>query len=239
MMIEHREGEIVLMVFAEDWIALEVGEGVVHPAHVPLEGEPESAEVWRASDLRPGGGFFGDGDHAGAFGVNEMVERFKEFDCFKVFTSAELVRNPFAFLAGVIKIKHRSDCIDAEAVDMVALAPEKRVGDEEISDFMAAEIENERAPILMRAFAWIFVFVKGGAVERGERPIIAREMCRHPIDDDADVVLVQVINEILEIIRRAEARGRRVEAGDLVSPTRIKGVLGDREEFNVSKAEPI
>jgi hypothetical protein len=45
--IDHREGQLVVVVAPVDRLALEVGERVVHPAHVPLEAEAEPAEVRR------------------------------------------------------------------------------------------------------------------------------------------------------------------------------------------------
>src|SRR5262249_24561408 len=112
----------------------------------------------------------------------------------------------------------------------------ERVGDEEILHFVAAKIEDERAPILMLAFARIFMFVEGGAVEAGERPIVAWKMRRDPIDDDADAGLVKSVNEKLEVFGRAVADGGSIEAGELVAPGRIKGVFGDGEEFDVRES---
>ena len=97
---------------------------------------------------------------------------------------------------------------------------------EEIVDLVAAEIENQRAPILMRALARVFVLVQRRAIEPRQRPVVARKMRRHPIHDDADAGLVQRVDQKLKIVRRAVAAGRRVKAGDLVAPGRIKRVLG-------------
>ena len=69
---------------------------------------------------------------------------------------------------------------------MKVVAPEQRVGHQEIADLVAAIVENERAPILVRAFARIFVLVKRGAVKLRQRPIVAREMRRHPVNNHAD-----------------------------------------------------
>jgi hypothetical protein len=88
----------------------------------------------------------------------------------------------------------------------------------------------------MGAFARVFVFVERGAVEAGERPFVAREVCGHPVDDDADTGFVQRVDEELEIIGRPEATGGPEEAGDLVSPRGIEGVLSDGKKLNVSEA---
>ena len=46
---------------AVDGIFLQVFEHVVHPAHVPFQIEAQTAKVGGARDLRPGSGFFGEG----------------------------------------------------------------------------------------------------------------------------------------------------------------------------------
>src|ERR1700682_176611 len=51
--VEHREGELVLMVFAMNGVGGEISEGVVHPAHVPLETKTETTEIGRARDTGP------------------------------------------------------------------------------------------------------------------------------------------------------------------------------------------
>ena len=172
----------------------------------------------------------------GKLRVGDVIEFFQKLDGLEIFASAELVGNPFALLARVIEIKHGGHGVHAQAVNVKAVAPEQRVGDEEIAHLVAAVIENERAPVLMRALARVFVLVQGGAVEVRQRPVIARKMRRHPVNDDADAGFVQRIDEKLKIIRRAKAAGGRVKAGHLVAPRRIKSVLGHRQKFDVGKA---
>src|SRR5258708_3229788 len=62
--IEEGKSELVLVEFTVNGILREVGEGVVHPAHVPLKAEAEAAEIGGTGDAGPGGGFFGDGQKA-------------------------------------------------------------------------------------------------------------------------------------------------------------------------------
>ena len=174
VMIQHREREIVLVIFAVDGFVAEIVQRVVHPTHVPFEGETEAAEIGRARDLRPRGGFLGHGDDAGKLHVCDVVERAQKFDGFEILAATVLVGNPFVVLARVIQIEHRSHGIHAQAVHVKLFAPKERVGGEEIDNLMPAEIENQRAPILVRAFARIGVLVKRGAIEIRERPFVAR-----------------------------------------------------------------
>src|SRR5437867_5471053 len=236
MVVQHREREVVLVKAAEDGIAPEIIQRVMHPAHVPFERKAETAEIRRARDKRPGSGFFGYRDHAWTFRVHEMVEVFQEIDGFEVLVAAVLVREPFAGLARVIEVKHRGDGIHAQSVDVKAVAPEERVSREEITNFVAAKIENERTPICVGSFAGVFVLVEGGAVEARESPIIPWEMGGHPVYKDADACFVERIDEKLKLIRGAVAATRRIKTSDLITPGRIIRVLGDGEKLDVGES---
>ena len=119
---------------------------------------------------------------------------------------------------------------------MILVEPEERVGDEEIAHFIAAEIENERAPILVLALARIHVLVKIGAVEFGQPMRVLREMRRHPVHNHADAGLVTAVDEMPELVRRAEAAGRRVIIGDLITPGTVERMLRHRHQLDVGVA---
>src|SRR6267143_766458 len=101
---------------------------------------------------------------------------------------------------------------------MKAVAPEERIGREKIADLMAPEVENERSPILVRAFARVFMFVEGRAIKAGQRPFIAWKMSGNPIDKHADAGIVQCVDEVLKIVGRAVAARGGIKTGDLVAP---------------------
>ena len=115
--------------------------------------------------------------------------------------------------------------------------PVQRVGDQKITHLVAAVIENQRAPVLMFAAAWIFVFVNRLAGEACERKIILRKMRRHPVENHAQIVLVAGIDKAAKRFRRAVARGRRVITGHLIAPRRIERVFGDRHQFDMRITE--
>ena len=110
--------------------------------------------------------------------MKHFVELPEESDGFEIFAAAEYVRNPFAGLARVIEIEHRGDGVDAQAVDVIFVDPEERVREQEILHLVAPIIENQRAPIRMRAQARICVLVEMRAVEESEAVRVARENAR-------------------------------------------------------------
>src|SRR5437660_58209 len=51
--VEQTESERVMIAGTKERIGLKILEGIVHPAHVPLEVETEAARVNRMTNLRP------------------------------------------------------------------------------------------------------------------------------------------------------------------------------------------
>ncbi len=241
--VDHGEGHLAVVVLAVHRLLGDVLQRVVHPAHVPLQAEAEAAEaagahvVGGAGDAVPGGGLLGDGDDAGAAAVDGGVHLLQEGHGVEVLAAAVLVGRPLAGLAGVVEVEHRGDGVHAQAVDVELLAPVDRVGDEEVADLGAAVVELQRAPVRVRGPQRVLVLVERAAVELGQGPVVAREVRRHPVHQHADARPVQGVDQVLEIVGRAEPRGRRVEAGDLITPRAAEGVLGDRHQLDVREAE--
>ena len=110
--------------------------------------------------------------------VQHFVQALQERDRFQIFAAAERVRNPFAGLARIIEVEHGSHGIHAQAVDVIFVQPEKRVREQKILHFVAAVVEDQRAPVGMRALARIGVLVEMRAVE--ESPGRARRAGNAP-----------------------------------------------------------
>src|SRR5215469_7904608 len=66
---------------------------------------------------------------------------------------------------------------------------------------------------------------------------VGREVRRNPVENDGNAVLVKMVDQVHEILRRAVARGRSEVAGGLVSPGAVKRVLHHRQEFDVSESQ--
>ena len=99
------------------------------------------------------------------------------------------------FFARVIEIEHGRHGIHAQAVDVILLQPEQRVRDQELADFVAAEVEDERAPVEVLALARIGMFVERRAIETGQAVRILGKVRRHPVHNHADAGLVAGIDE--------------------------------------------
>ncbi len=55
IVVNHGEGHVVVVVATVDRLFLHVGEGVVHPAHIPLEAKTQAAEEGGTGDPGKGG----------------------------------------------------------------------------------------------------------------------------------------------------------------------------------------
>ena len=89
----------------------------------------------------------------------------------------------------------------------------------------------------MRPAARVGVLVEMRSVERGECPVVAREVGGHPVEDHADAALVQPVDEVTEVVGGAEARGGSVVARHLVAPRAVEGMLHHGQELDVCEAE--
>ena len=70
----------------------------------------------------------------------------------------------------------------------------------------------------MLALARVLMFVERGAIEIAEAVNVLGEMRGHPIEQHADPMTVAFVDEELEFVRRAVARGGREVAGHLIAP---------------------
>ncbi len=235
--VDERERQLVVVVAAVDRVLLEVVQRVVHPAHVPLESEAQAAEIRRARDARPRRRLLGRADDARLVAMQDLVELLEEGDRLEVLAPAELVGHPLARLARVVEVEHRGDGVHADPVGMELARPEQRVGEQEVLDLVAPVVEDERAPVGVRAAARVLVLVERRAVEASERPGVAREVRRHPVQQHADAVLVHAVDEAAEVVGRAEVRRRRVVRGHLVAPGAAERVGHHGQQLDVREAE--
>ena len=126
--VHQRERDLVVVPLAVDRILLGVVEHVVHPAHVPLVGETEAAEMHRPRS-RPATTSILPRSPAtpGCAAPTTRIQLLQELDRLEVLAAAELVRHPLARLARVIEIQHRRDRVHPQTVDVELLDPVERV----------------------------------------------------------------------------------------------------------------
>ena len=156
-----------MVVLPVDGVVLQVGQGVVHPPHVPLEPEAEPSRIGAAGHPGPGGGFLGDHRDSGVAAVGGGVELPQEVDGIQVLPPAVGVGLPLAGLPGVVQVEHGSHRVHAQPVDVELFQPEQCVGDQKVADLGAAVVEDQRVPVGVDAAARVRVLVQGGAVEAG------------------------------------------------------------------------
>ena len=94
--VHHGEGDLVVVPLAVDGLLVQILEGVVHPAHVPLHAEADAAGGSGGGDARPCGGLLGDHHDAGVVLVRGGGGLLEEVDGLQVLASAVDVRAPMA-----------------------------------------------------------------------------------------------------------------------------------------------
>ena len=201
---------------------LHVVEAVVHPAHVPLVVKAEAAVVDGLRDTGVLGGIFGREDGGRVQLLEAAVHVADEVD-------GILVGAPVLVALPVDEVRQG---VDAKAVEVELLQPVVRVGLEETLDLALAVVEVV-APPLAVTHVGVRVLVERRAVILLEGVVVHREVDGHEVEDDADLVLVAVLDELLQLVHGAVAGGRGVEARVLVPPGVVRGVLRQRQELDV------
>ena len=214
--VQHAEGQHLVVVLTMNRVVGHVTKCVVHPAHVPFKVKAEPAEIRGPADLGPGSGLLGNDQHAGTLRMDHGVELPQEVDGLQVLTAAVLVRDPVG--ARIIQVEHGRHGIHAYAVYVIFLEPVQDAGEQEVLHLVAAVVEDEGGPVQMLAAPGIGVLVERCAVETGQSVSIFGKVGRHPVQQHADVVLMQVLDEIAEVVWLAETAGRRVIVGRLIAP---------------------
>ncbi len=231
--VEEREGEGSEVVLPVDRGVLDEFQHVVHPPHVPLEGEPESSQVDRPGDGRPCGRFLRYRHRSRESCVHDLVHPAQEPDRLEVLVPAELVRNPLPGISRVVEVEHGGHRVHAQAVDVVFLQPEQGARKEEVRHLPSAVVEYQRPPVPVFPFPGIGVLVEMRPVERSDPVRILREVGGNPVKEHSDSLLVAPVDEGHEVDRSAVA-GRRGEIPErLVSTGTVERMLRDGEKLDV------
>src|ERR1700722_3399717 len=233
--INQAKCDLAMLVTSEYWILRQIVQHVMHPAHIPLEAESQSSNVGGPRDLRPGSRFFRHHHDVGKCRINMLIQLSQEVNRVYVFFSAVAVRYPLSFAPSIIEIEHCGDCIDPQTVHVIFVEPEHGVADEKTLDFVPTVVEHKSVPVRVFPLPWVAVFVEMRPIEISKTGLIFREVSRNPIENDADSMLMKIVHEIPEIVRRTESASRSKVAGGLVSPGTIKRMLHNWHEFDVGK----
>ena len=153
------------------------------------------------------------------------VEILQERDGLQILAPAVVVGNPLALLCASSRDRASRPPHPRAARRCDTSQPEQRVGDQEVADFVAAVIEDQRAPVGVLALSRVGVLVEMRAIE--ERQAMLR-LCGKCAGTQSRITpmpcLVAVVDEVHEVFWRAIAARRRVIARSPDSPTtRSKG----------------
>ena len=230
--VQETERQLVLVESPVDGIPSHIGQRVVHPSHVPLVPEPQSADRNRAGHHRPVRRFLGEERCVREAVGKRFRKRPQKGNRLKVLPAAVAVGNPFTGIARIVPVQHGRDRIDADAVRMEALAPETRAADQKLTDLVPAVVEDVALPVRMEALPRILMFEQTRPVEPRKTVGIDRKVRRDPVQNDRDSGAMQRIHEKHEVLRRSEAAGRGEIGERLVPPRAEKRMLHDRKELD-------
>ena len=130
--VHHRERKQSVIARPPGKIGLHVVQGIVHPSHIPLVVETQTAFAWRVGNEGPSGGFLGYHHHVGHALGNASVDGADEGAGIQVLFGSQGVEFFVGFVVdSEVEIQHARDAIHADAIDVEVLKPEQHVGGEE------------------------------------------------------------------------------------------------------------
>lgn len=98
IVVHHGEGHLVVVITAMHRLLLHVAQGVVHPAHIPLETKPQPAQEGGTRNAGEGGGLLGYGHRVGILTIDCFVEPLEQADRLVVVVAAIDVGYPLPAL---------------------------------------------------------------------------------------------------------------------------------------------
>ena len=230
--VHDGEREQAVVAGAPRKIGLHVVQSVVHPAHVPLVMEAQTAVLRRIGHERPRGGLLGHHHHVGVVRLYSAVDLADKRAGVQVLLGTVLVE---LLLAGIVnakvEVQHAGHAVHANAVHVEVLEPVQHVGDQEGVDLAAGEVKLVRAPVGVN-----LVFKQHVAVKGGKTVGVGAKTAGHPVHDHADARLVARIDKVHELLRVAVARRGGIVAGRLVTPGAIEGMLHKRHDLDMRVA---
>ncbi len=156
---------------------------------------------------RPGSGLLSDHHDPGEIFVYRRIELLQKLSRSDILVPAVFVGDPFALFPPVIQIKHGRDSIHPDAIHMVFLKPEYRIGNKETPDLITIIVEYQGTPVGVLTLAGIQMLIQRCSVKSCKSVSILREMGRYPVNDYADAVAVALIDQVHEILRASVAAG--------------------------------
>ena len=106
VVVEHPEGQFIVMILTINRVELHVVQGVMHPAEVPLVPEAQTAHVLRTRNAREIGRLLRHCHRTGNLLTKNTVGIPQEFNRFKIHAPAKFVRDPLPLFTAVVAVNH-------------------------------------------------------------------------------------------------------------------------------------
>ena len=206
-------------------VQLHIFQEVIHPAHVPFQGKSKAVILCLTCNLRPCGRLLCNHHSTMVSSKNHCIQMLKKLNCFQILISAIFIGYPLTIILSIIQIQHGCNGIHTKTVHMTLLDPEQSICDQEVLYLRSAIIVDLGSPVRMFPLLRICIFKGSCAVKVSESVCIAWKMCRYPVKDYANLILMEVIDHICEIFRRTITGGRSIISGHLISPGAVKWVF--------------
>ena len=206
----------------------------VRQAHGQAVVKADAAVLDGQAHARHGAHVLRDGDGALLVAVNQVAGQHEVGHRVHIGVHGEVLR-----VAGeggaqtVIVIEHAGHAVKAEAVEMILVHPELDVGEQEVQNARAAVVKALAAPGRMIALAARMEELVHRAVKAVDAlGGVLNRMGMHQIQQHGQAKAVRLVDERLELVRRAVPGGRGEEVAHLIAEARVIRMLHDGHQLH-------
>ena len=114
--------------------------------------------------------------------------------------------------------------------------PVDRIADQKVLDLILSVVEYFGTPVRMFPFAGVGVLVEGLPIEVRQPVGILWKVGGNPVQDDADALAVEIIDQVHKFLGRAVAGGGGKISRNLIAPGGVQGVLRDAHQLHMGVA---
>ena len=133
----------------------------------------------------------------------------------------------------MVTIEHGGHAIEAEAVKMELREPILHVGEQKVEDAVFAVVKEFGAPSRMIPSAAAVEKLPHGAVKFMDAlRLVAHGVGVYQIQQHPQAQLVGTVDEVLQLLRRAEPAGRGEKVGNLIAEAGVIGMLHNGHQLH-------
>ena len=214
-------------------LLLEQLDPVIGNAHGQPMGKAQAPFIHRAAQPRHAGHVLRNRDGARSYPLDQRGGQLQISHGVQVHGRPEVRAQIPERLVAPVEIQHGRHAVKAEPVKAELLQPPADIGQQELNHLVPPIVKAAGIPVrMMAALPGQEIHASGTVKIIQTFRLILHGMGMHHIQQHGDVQAVRLVNQVLQILRRAETGGRSEKGGNVIAEGAIIGMLLDGHQLD-------